>query len=84
MRFLCNKSKQEIDFLILKNNLPWLPFEIKTSQNKLTENWRYFMPQLPIQRGIQVVKTPNVMQKITTEYAEILIISAEIFLAQLV
>jgi uncharacterized protein len=84
LRYLRNKEKQEIDFLILKNNQPWLPIEVKNSHLQLSENWKYFFPKLPCKRGVQVVTTPNTHKVINTEYGEILIVSADIFLMHLV
>lgn len=84
LRYLRSKSKQEIDFLIVKDNKPWLPIEVKLNEEKLSENWKAFIPHLPCKRGIQIVKKENVFRNITTEYGEILIISASIFLSYLV
>ncbi len=84
LRYLRNTNKQEIDFLIVKNNEPWLPIEVKLNKENLSENWKAFIPHLPCKRGIQIVKKENVFKNIMTEYGEILIISADIFLSYLV
>lgn len=60
LRYVRNKQKQEIDFLILKNNQPWLPIEVKLSQTTPSDNWRHIMPLLGCKRGLQIVKTPNI------------------------
>jgi len=80
---LRNKDGQEIDFILLKNKEPWLPIEVKLNQNKLSSNWKTFLKLLPCKRGLQVVNQPNVHEKITTEYGEILTISADTFLCYL-
>ncbi|MGD9153371.1 MAG: ATP-binding protein [Gammaproteobacteria bacterium] len=84
LRFLRNKDGQEIDFILLKNKEPWLPIEVKLNQNKLSQNWKTFLKLLPCKRGLQVVNQSNIYEKITTEYGEILIISADIFLRYLI
>ncbi len=80
LHYLKNKQKQEIDFLILKNNKPWLPIEVKLSDEALSKNWSFYLKHLPCKKGIQVIKKPGVRKLIGINNAEVLIISAEYFL----
>lgn len=84
LKFLKSRDQKEIDFLIVKNNKPLLPIEVKTNSEKLSSNWKYFLSILPCKQGVQVLQKPGVYKKITTEYGEILLISAEILLSILV
>jgi len=57
--FLRNKEKQEIDFLIVRDGLPWLPVEVKCSDATPSPNWRKFAGLLPCKRGLQLVRQPE-------------------------
>lgn len=81
---LKNKQKQEIDFLITKNDIPWLPIEIKLSDESLSPNWRFYLKHLPCKKGIQIVKTPGIRKIVSIADAEVLVISAADFLSLLV
>ncbi|MBI4563327.1 MAG: ATP-binding protein [Planctomycetes bacterium] len=54
--FLRNKEKQEIDFLIVRDDEPWLPVEVKMSDADVSPNWRKFAPMLPCRRGLQLIR----------------------------
>lgn len=84
LRYLRDKSKKEIDFIILRDNQPWLPVEVKLNETSLSPNWKHFLPKLPCTQGIQIVRTENIQKKITTEHGEIVVISADQFLPLLV
>ena len=62
LRYLRNKEKKEIDFLVLKNSKPWLPVEVKMSQEKLSENWPAFLPRINCDQAIQVINKPGVFK----------------------
>ena len=82
--YLRNKQHKEIDFLIVKDRKPWLPVEVKLSDNKLSDNWSVFMKYLPCERAIQVVKSANIYRIENTHFGKILVISAAQFLSYLV
>ena len=84
LRYLRNKEKKEIDFLLLKNNKPWFPVEVKLSQAKLSENWKVFLPQIKCPYAFQVVHKPDVFEIVELGKYKVLIISAEEFLRYLV
>lgn len=56
--YLRNKEKQEIDFLIVRDGIPWLPVEVKMADTALSDNWRRFAPFLPCKRGLQIIRRP--------------------------
>jgi hypothetical protein len=35
-----NKEKQEIDFLIVRDGVPWLPVEVKSGELAPSEGWK--------------------------------------------
>ncbi len=57
--YLRNKEKQEIDFLIVRDGIPWLPVEVKLSDTEPSPNWKRFAPMLPCKRGLQIVRKPE-------------------------
>ncbi len=58
--YLRNKEKQEIDFLIVRDQIPWLPVEVKQSDTTPSPNWKKFLPQLPCKLAVQVCLCPGV------------------------
>ena len=84
LRYLRNKEKKEIDFLLLRNNKPWFPVEVKLNQEKLSENWKVFLPQIKCPYAFQVVNKSNVFNIVKLGSYKVLIISAEEFLRYLV
>ena len=83
LRYLRNKEKKEIDFLLLKNNKPWFPVEVKLNQEKLSENWKVFLPQIKCPYALQVVNKTNVFNIVELGEYKVLITSAEEFLRYL-
>jgi predicted AAA+ superfamily ATPase len=59
LSFLRNKEKQEIDFLITRDGLPWLPVEVKLRETAPSPNWLKFLPFLPTRHALQLVRTPH-------------------------
>jgi predicted AAA+ superfamily ATPase len=57
--FVRNKEKQELDFLIVRDGLPWLPVEVKLAETEPSQNWHKFAAHLPCRRGLQVVLAPH-------------------------
>ena len=53
--YLRNKEKQEIDFLIVRDGIPWLPIEVKYSETTPSPNWKKFTKILPCNKGLQIV-----------------------------
>lgn len=84
LRFLRNKEKFEIDFLITRDGRPWLPVEVKLSETRPSNNWARFMPALPCRTGIQVVKSPGIKQVHEAGRYRILVMSAAELLPRLV
>lgn len=58
LMYLRNKEHQEIDFLIVRDNKPWLPVEVKLSESDPSTNWKRFAPLLPCTRGLQIISPP--------------------------
>jgi len=80
LRYVRNKEKKEIDFLIIKDNKPWLPIEVKLSDDKPSPNWKAFMKHLKCKQGVQVVMRPDIFKVHSNDGFEILVVSADYFL----
>jgi predicted AAA+ superfamily ATPase len=84
LQFLRDKNKSEIDFLITKDKLPWLPIEIKSQNTSLSKAWSVFLPQIKVNLAVQVVKQANIFNIKTIADTTCVVISADRFLRYLV
>lgn len=84
LNYLKNKQKNEIDFLVVKDGKPWLPIEVKLSDELPSRNWHVFFKQLPVKVGVQVVKKPGVYKLHPAGEGQVLVVSADYFLAYLI
>ena len=82
--YLKNKEKQEIDFLLMQNKKPFLPVEVKLTDEVPSKAFAKFMPQLNCELGVQLVLTPNVYKLHQYEHYKVLVISAATFLSLLI
>lgn len=73
---LRNKDKEEIDFLICRDNKPWLPIEVKLNDIVPSSNWKKFINQIPCNHGIQIICKPNYWKCHEYDNKRILVASA--------
>lgn len=57
--FMRNKEKQELDFLVVRDGVPWLPVEAKLAETQPSPSWRRLAPYIPCRRGLQIVLAPH-------------------------
>jgi len=55
LRYLRDKSKREVDFLIVRDRKPWVLVEVKTNQTGLSDSLRYFHSATRAGHAFQVV-----------------------------
>ncbi|MDO8519931.1 MAG: ATP-binding protein [Deltaproteobacteria bacterium] len=85
LHFLRNKEKQEIDFLITRDGLPWLPIEVKSQKDDPAPAWKKFLPMLRCPLGIQLLLRPKSgIRKHELAGGDVLVAPASAFLAMLV
>lgn len=84
LRYLKDREKHEIDFLILKNKSPCLPIEVKLSDETLSPHWKKFMVPLKCPIGIQLVARKNVYTLHECDGYTICVMSASSFLQFLI
>jgi uncharacterized protein len=76
LRYLRNKEKEEVDFLIVRDGKPWLPVEAKLSDTEPLRHWRKFLGQLGCHRALQLVSQPGCFRMYTEGGVELVVASA--------
>lgn len=83
--FVRDKQKKEVDFLVVKNNKPWMLVEAKTSHSeRLSNNLAYFQEKLGCPFAFQVVRDMEYREINCFDYNKPVIVPASTFLSQLV
>lgn len=83
--YLRDKDRHEVDFIIIKDNKPWLLVEVKLTNNKsISRHLHYFQNQLKADYALQVVIGEDHVDKDCFVGPEPLIVPAKTFLSQLV
>ncbi|NCT57746.1 MAG: ATP-binding protein [Legionella sp.] len=85
LHFIRDKEKREVDFLITKNNQPWILVEVKLSLNKsISSSLHHFHEQLKPNFTFQVVCNMEYVQKNCFDQPGLHIVPLKTFLSQLV
>jgi hypothetical protein len=71
LKFLRNKEKQEVDFILLQNQKPILTLEVKVSDEKLDMTFQKFHKSFQVPH-IQIIQTPGVYRLYKKEKACVL------------
>lgn len=84
LHYIRDKQKREVDFLVVKNNKPWLLIECKLSDTNVSSNLKYFHETLKPEFSFQVVH--NLSYKHTDCFSKpgLWTVPAITFLSQLV
>ena len=83
--YLRDKEKREVDFLICKNNIPWLMVEVKSSANQhVSPHLHYFCQQLSPLHTVQLAYDLPYKDIDCFSLSEPLIVPMRTFLSQLV
>lgn len=83
LHYLRNKEKNEVDFLITKNNKPWITFEVKSGQTSFQKTILKFSPFTKHKLHFQLTTEKNYYRKFNEGDLIIVIISVDDFLRQL-
>ena len=84
LHFVRNKDKREVDFLVVRNDKPWMLIEVKLNKEKLSPSLIYFQNQLQANYALQVVINMPYVDKTCFTSPEPIIVPAITFLSQLV
>lgn len=82
--FLRDKNKREVDFLITKDNNPFILVEVKKSSEKFSNSIEYFQKQLNAKYVFQVVLEAPYIDKNCFISSKPLVVPAKTFLSQLI
>ena len=85
LHFLRDKEKREVDFLVSRNNKPWMMVEVKSSvQNKLSPHLQVFAKQLGVQHVFQLGVEGDYIDADVFTIGRPIVVPAKTFLSQLV
>jgi uncharacterized protein len=83
--FVRDKEKREVDFLVTKENKPWMLVEVKLNNNKgVSKSLHYFNNLIKPTFSFQVVLNMDFVNKNCFEEPGVWIVPAKTFLSQLV
>ena len=85
LHYLKDKEKREVDFIITKNEEPWILIEAKHSEaNRLSSSLTFFQEQIGADYALQVVHNIDYINQSCFQDKSPLIVPAKTFLSQLV
>jgi predicted AAA+ superfamily ATPase len=83
--YLRDKDKREVDFLITKNEKPWIMLEVKSSSKEpLSKNLLHFQAQIKAEHVLQLVFDAPYVDEDCFSDSDAKIVSMKTFLSQLV
>ena len=85
LHFIRDKQKREVDFLVTKNNKPWILIEANlSSQANLSKNLVRFQELTKAKYAFQIVLDLDFVERDCFEFETPIIVPAKTFLSQLV
>eukprot|EP01132_Coremiostelium_polycephalum_P000218 gene218-287_t len=84
MYFLRDKGQREVDFLVTRENQPWLLIEAKTSEQPITSAMHYYQEKTKAPFAFQVTKDMPYVSHDCFKQEGMFIVPASTFLSQLV
>jgi predicted AAA+ superfamily ATPase len=84
LRYVRDKQKREVDFLVVRDEKPWFLVEVKQSDTTLSPSLGYFQKQTGAEHAFQVVIDLPYVQADCFERTTPVVVSAQTFLSQLV
>jgi predicted AAA+ superfamily ATPase len=83
LRYLRDKLKREVDFVVVRDGRPWFLVEVKNSDTKLSEVLGYFQMQTKARHAFQVVLDLAYISADSFERTDPTVVPARTFLSQL-
>lgn len=84
LRYLRDKEKREVDFLIVRDNAPWFLVEVKQSEPALSPSLAYFQRLTGARHAFQVVVALPFVNVDCFQHTKPVVVPARTFLSQLV
>jgi hypothetical protein len=83
LRYLRDKEKREVDFLVVRDKNPWLMIEAKLSDSSLPAHLAYFQRQTGAPHAISVVRNLDYVQADALGSSRPIVVPGRTFLSQL-
>ena len=83
LRYLRDKQKREVDFLVVKDRRPWFLVEVKMSDQTLSPSLGYFQIQTNAQHAFQAVMNLPYEHADCFRVHRPVVVAAKTFLSQL-
>jgi predicted AAA+ superfamily ATPase len=84
LRYVRDKQKREVDFLIVRDEKPWILVEVKNQEKRISPNLEYFQKQTNAPHAFQVSLQMEYIDKDCFSYTRPIVVSAKTFLSQLI
>lgn len=83
LHYIRDKQKREVDFVVIKDDKPWMLVEAKVSDISISQSLKYFYELIKPEYAFQVVQNQPIINKSCFDKAGLHIIPAITFLSQL-
>lgn len=83
LRYVRDKQKREVDFLVIRNGAPWFLVETKISDTRMSSSLPYFQQQLKVPHAFQVVLNLSYESVDVFNISEPIVVPAKTLLSQL-
>jgi len=83
LRYLRDKQKREVDFLVVRDRKPWFLVEVKQGDTRLSPHLEYFQRETAAAHAFQVVLDLDYVEADCFSRHEPVVVPARTFLAQL-
>ena len=83
LRYLRDKQKREVDFIVIRDEEPWFLAEVKKSDKKLSPSLAYFQAATSARHAFQIVLDLPYVDSDCFAYERPVVVSARTFFSQL-
>jgi hypothetical protein len=84
LRYLRDKQKREVDFLVVRDDQPWFLIEVKQSETALSPALHHFQQQTGAKHAFQMVMNLPYVDVNCFDYTEPIVVPARTLLSQLI
>lgn len=83
LRYLRDKQKREVDFVVIRDGFPWFLVEVKLSETTISPNLEYFQDMAGCRHAFQVVVNEDYVDRDCFDISKPVAVPARTFLSQL-
>jgi predicted AAA+ superfamily ATPase len=84
LRYVRDKQKREVDFVVVKDNRPWFLAEVKLRDEKLSPGLEYFQKTTGARHAFQVAVEADFVDTDCFRYTRPVVVPARTLLSQLI